>query len=188
MRTFVAVELEKNLIETIDNFIFKTYREIDSNKISWVKKENLHVTLKFLGEINEKQVEVVKNVLSNIAKKTKSFVITVDGIGVFPKITSPRVIWLGIKDGEKELNTLANTVEEELYKYGFEKEKKNFVAHLTIARIKKVNRLNDIINYVEKHKNIFFGNSKISHITFFESVLKPEGPEYKVIDKFQLEG
>lgn len=186
MRTFIAVELEKNLIDTIDNFIFKTYREIDSNKISWVKKENLHITLKFLGEIDEKQVEIVKNLLRDISKNIKEFTITIEGLGVFPKINFPRVIWLGIKNGESELKSLANLIEEALSKHNFPKEQKEFLAHLTIARVKQIKKINEIINYIEKYKTQTFGISRIYNITFFQSILRPEGPEYKILEKFKL--
>ncbi|MCX7715931.1 MAG: RNA 2',3'-cyclic phosphodiesterase [Endomicrobia bacterium] len=186
MRTFIAVELQKDVIESINNFVFKTYREIDSNKISWVKKENLHITLKFLGEIDEKQVEIVKTVLKEILQNKKGFLVSVEGVCVFPKINSPRVIWLGIKEGKDELKTLANLIEEELYKNGFPKESKEFTAHLTIARIKQIKRLEEVRNYVEKYKNYPFGISRVKDITFFQSILKPEGPEYRVINKFIL--
>ncbi|MCX7940673.1 MAG: RNA 2',3'-cyclic phosphodiesterase, partial [Endomicrobia bacterium] len=167
MRTFIAVELEKNVLDTIGDFVFKTYREIDSNKISWVKKENLHITLKFLGEINEKQVEVVKSVLDSVVKNIKEFKIIIEGIGVFPKIDFPRVLWLGIKDGAQKISELANFIDNELSNKGFAKEQKEFVAHLTIARIKQVRRLGEIVNYVEKYKNQHFGSSKVNSITFF---------------------
>lgn len=186
MRTFIAVELEKGLIETIDSFIFRTYREIGKNKISWVKKENLHITLKFLGEIEEKQVEVVKDVLKNVSQNVKEFTISIEGLGVFPKINFPRVIWLGIKNGESELKSLANLIEEVLTKYNFPKEQKEFLAHLTIARVKQVKKINEIIDYIEKYKTQTFGISRISNITFFQSILKPEGPEYKILEKFKL--
>ncbi|MCX7910312.1 MAG: RNA 2',3'-cyclic phosphodiesterase [Endomicrobia bacterium] len=187
MRTFIAVELEKDLVEKIDNFIFKTYREIDSNKISWVKKENLHITLKFLGEINDNQVKIVEDTLKNVIQDKKSFIISVGGVGVFPNINYPRVIWLGINQGEKELEILANLIDEELSKKNFPKETKEFKAHLTIARVKQIKKLKEIISYIEKYKDYNFGISKAKYITFFQSILKPEGPEYKVVSKFSLD-
>ncbi|MEN3013986.1 MAG: RNA 2',3'-cyclic phosphodiesterase [Endomicrobiia bacterium] len=186
MRTFIAVELDEEVKQKIDTFIFKTYREIDKNKISWVKKENLHITLKFLGEIDEKQVLTVKNVLKEILQSKESFNISFEGLGVFPKINSPRVIWIGIKEGKDKLKTLADLIESELSKEGFPKETKEFTAHLTIARVKQIKRINEIVDYIEKYKNQIFGTNKVTHITFFQSILKPEGPEYIVIDKFRL--
>ncbi len=186
MRTFIAIEISKDIIEKINNFIFKTYQEIDKNKISWVKKENLHITLKFLGEINENQIEIVKNVLKYIAKDVEDFFISLEGLGLFPNLKSPRVIWIGIKKGEEKLKFLSNIINENLSKYGFLKEEKEFASHLTIARIKKIKSINEIINYFEKYKNQFFGISKVKNITFFQSILKPEGPEYFVIEKIFL--
>lgn len=186
MRTFIAVELAKDILEKIDDFIFKTYREIDKNKISWVKKENLHITLKFLGEINENQIEVVKFVLKDVSKNFKEFTIFLEGLGFFPNLKFPKVIWIGIKKHEDKLKLLASLIEESLSKHGFLKEKKEFIPHLTIARIKQIKKINEIISYAEKYKSQTFGISEIKSITFFQSILKPEGPQYRIIEKLFL--
>jgi len=186
MRTFIAVELQKDIVEAVDRFLTKTTQEIKNNKISWVKKENLHITIKFLGEIEEEQLETINKVLSEISKSIKSFEVEIKEIGVFPNLNYPRVVWIGVKDEANNLVSLANLVEEKLAKFGFQKEDKEFTAHLTIGRVKKLNNLNEIKTYVEKYKSIEFGKSKIDSITFFQSILKPEGPEYKVIEKFSL--
>jgi 2'-5' RNA ligase len=186
MRTFIAVELQKDIVEAVDRFLTKTTQEIKNNKISWVKKENLHITIKFLGEIEEKQLETINEVLSEISKNIKSFEVEIKEIGVFPNLNHPRVVWVGVKDEANNLVSLANLVEEKLAKFGFQKEDKEFTAHLTIGRVKKLNNLGEIKTYVEKYKSIEFGKSKIDSITFFQSILRPEGPEYKVINKFFL--
>jgi len=186
MRTFIAVELQKDVVDAVDRFLTKTTQEIKNNKISWVKKENLHITIKFLGEIEEKQVETINKVLSEISKSIESFEVEIKEIGVFPNLNYPRVIWIEVKDETNNLVSLANLVEEKLAKFGFQKEDKEFTAHLTIGRVKKLNNLSEIKTYVEKYKSIEFGKSKIDSITFFQSILKPEGPEYKVINKFFL--
>lgn len=186
MRTFIAVELQQDVVDSINNFLLKTTNEIKNNKVSWVKKENLHITLKFLGEIEENKVEEVEKILSEISKSKKSFEVEVKEIGVFPNLSFPRVIWIGIKDDTNSLLSIVNLLEKKLCEHGFKKEDKEFVAHLTIARIKKLNNLSEIKNYVEKHKNVDFGKNKVNNITFFQSILRPEGPEYKVIKKFLL--
>ncbi len=186
MRTFIAVGLSEKIIDEIGKFLSNSCLEIKNNKISWVKKENLHITIKFLGEIKENQVETIEKVLSDITRKIKSFEVEIKEIGVFPNINFPRVVWIGIKEQTNTLSFLAKTVEEELHKLGFPKENKEFVAHLTIGRIKKLNNVSEIKSYVEKHKNIDFGKSKIESVTFFQSILHPEGPEYRIIKRFYL--
>ncbi len=186
MRTFIAVALQDHIIDAVNKFLLKTTQEVKNNKISWVKKENLHITIKFLGEIKENQVEIVEKVLSEVAKYIKSFEVEVKEMGVFPNINSPRVIWIGIKDETKSLSSIANFVEEKLSQFDFPKENKEFTAHLTIGRVKKLTDINEIKTYIEKYKNIDLGKNKIDNITFFQSILHPQGPQYIVIKKFSL--
>lgn len=186
MRTFIAVELQENIVDVVNKFLLNTMQEVKNNKVSWVKKENLHITIKFLGEIKENQVEIVEKILSEISKNIKSFEVEIKGIGVFPNLNFPRILWIGIKDVTKSLLSLSSLVEEKLSKFGFLKENKEFTAHLTIGRVKKLIDPTEIKAYIEKYKNIDFGKNRIVNITFFQSVLHPQGPEYKVIKKFSL--
>ncbi len=186
MRTFVAIEIEQNLKEKIYKFITTSQAQIKSNKISWVKKENLHVTLKFIGEIEEKKVENIKEVLNKLIKNFTQFSFSIRNIGVFPDVKKPRVIWLGIEDKTKILGLLSKEIEDELFKIGLPKENKEFVSHLTIGRIKNLTNVSEIEKYIRGNPNTDFGENKVEFITFFQSILKPEGPTYIPIEKFYL--
>lgn len=186
MRTFIAVEIQHDLAEKIYEFILKSQKQIKTNKISWVKKENLHITLKFLGEIDDKEVEVVRDVLNEVVKNFSKFSFFVKDIGVFPNIRNARVVWLGIKDSENNLSLLSKVINEELAQKGFPKENKDFLSHITIGRIKNLANPSEIEKYIHSHLGLSFGENTTEFITFFQSILKPEGPTYVPIEKFYL--
>ncbi len=186
MRTFIAVEIQHGLADKIYEFILKSKQQIKSNKISWVKKENLHITLKFLGEASDKEVEVVRDVLNEVVKNFSKFSFFVKDIGVFPNIRNARVIWLGIEDEKNNLSLLSKIINEELLRKGLQKENKDFVSHITIGRIKNLANSSEIEKYIHNNLGLNFGENTTEFITFFQSILKPEGPIYLPIEKFYL--
>lgn len=178
MRTFLAVEIPKHIRKKIDNFI-----QEEKNKglpIKWVKFENLHVTLKFLGEIDEKKKEEITLLIQEISKNNASFQMHLEKLGCFPTPRNPRVLWIGVKQGSENLCNIAHELEEKLSQFGFKKEKR-FHAHLTIGRIKKFCKIDDILAKDIKTE-IFPANS----IILFKSTLRPEGPIYEALEKFTL--
>jgi len=181
MRTFIGIDLpddiKENLKEVVDRL--KKIREAKPVKI-----ENLHITLKFLGEVEEKDIENIKEKLKNCAENFEIFDVEIKGIGVFPSEKRVRVLWIGAED-EGYLKKLNNKIEEALTKFGFEKEK-DFVGHITVARFKSVPNLNFIKEISEKYKEFLFGKFKVDRFNLYESKLTPEGPIYKVIAKFQF--
>ncbi|HOK55918.1 MAG TPA: RNA 2',3'-cyclic phosphodiesterase [bacterium] len=181
MRTFIGIDLpddiKENLKEVVDRL--KKIREAKPVKI-----ENLHITLKFLGEVEEKDIEEIKKKLEICANKFKSFGVEIKGIGVFPSEKRIRVLWIGAED-EGYLKKLNNEIEEEMSELGFEKEKE-FVSHITVARFKSVPNLNFIREISEKYNNFLFGKFRVESFNLYESKLLPEGPIYKVVAKFQL--
>ena len=128
----------------------------------------------FLGEISEDQLKNVKNALELI--EFSPFEIQFIGVGAFPKISFPRVIWVGTdEDGGKTLEKLAYQVEEKLSPLGFRSDKP-FKPHITVFRVK--NKIGDISNELSRFKTTSFGVQKISQLKLKQSILKPEGPEY----------
>lgn len=186
MRLFVAIDIPKTLREQIEEFIFKNYILLGNNKLSWVKKDNLHITLKFLGETKEELVPKINERLSLSTKNCKKFSIGIKGIGVFPKLSLPKILWLGIQNGSDEIVSLVKNIEEKILELGFEKENRGFVSHLTIARVRMIKNLDKIKFFVEKFKDIDFGFCEIKEVVLYQSILKPDGPEYKVIEKHSL--
>ncbi|MGC8977461.1 MAG: RNA 2',3'-cyclic phosphodiesterase [Candidatus Ratteibacteria bacterium] len=181
MRTFIGIDLPEDIKEGLKDVIsgLKKIKEAKPVKI-----ENLHITLKFLGEVEEKDIEKIKDKLENLAKNFKSFEVEIKGVGVFPSEKKVRVLWVGIEDGGY-LKKMNNEIEEVMKEFGFEKEK-DFVGHITIARFKSVPNLNFINEIFEKYDNFLFGKFKVDSFNLYESKLFPEGPIYKVIARFKF--
>ena len=175
MRIFVAIEIfDKDVI----NSITKVQSNLDI-KAKPVAPENLHFTLQFLGEVSKEKVVEIKTVLKKI--EFSSFNINFKGIGVFPKMKFPRVVWIGTDEvGGDSLKDLAKKVENSLNPLGF-KPDKPFRSHITIMRIKS--KVGDISEKLEKFQNYDFGSQKISCLKLKMSTLTPQGPEYSDLEE-----
>lgn len=170
MRTFVAVEINNDeILESIK----KIQSDLDL-RAKPVALENIHFTLLFLGEISEQISFKVQEALSSI--KFIEFDVEFQGIGAFPKVSQPRVIWVGIDEkGGEQLCNLASQVESALSPLGFQRDKP-FRSHVTIFRIK--NKVRNISDKLTKFSSEKFGIQRVSEIKFKQSVLTPEGPNY----------
>lgn len=184
MRTFIAIDLSpeiKDQLEALVNSLKPAARNI-----KWVARENYHLTLKFLGEIPEHRVEVVKSVLDEAVKRHHQFNLVMKGTGSFPPGQSRmRVIWVGVS-AEQELVILQQDIEESLIKKGFPREDRPFSPHLTIGRARVPEGQEKLRKELEKFSQMEFGSMMVKEITFFQSILHPEGPEYKIISRHGL--
>ena len=170
MRTFVAIEIDnKDILRKI-----RSVQESTSFKASPKRIDQIHFTLQFLGEIDEELCEKVKDVLRTIA--FSQFDLSLKGIGGFPNLKNPRVIWIGAdKKVDEKLIKIAKEIELVLTPLGFEKDKK-FKPHLTVLRVK--HKVGDISLQMKEYEAIEFGTQVISKIKLKRSVLSPKGPEY----------
>lgn len=180
MRAFIAINLPERIKSKIVGF------ENDLKKCDlafrWVKPENLHLTLKFLGDISQEQVNKIKEAIAKVSGKFTAFKASVNGFGFFPNARRPRVFFISI-DKEELFKSIATELEEELETLGFKKEGK-FKSHITLARIKN---LRNIECLKTKIKNTQLDEKfSINTITFHESILTKEGPIYGKIFKSNL--
>ena len=174
MRVFVAVEIsEEGVINAILDFQSKI-----KIKAKPILPQNLHFTLQFLGETSEEGVEKIRHSLKSI--EFSKFKINFHGVGAFPSIRSPRVIWIGVDaDGGNFLKQLAGKVEKALLPLGFSQDKP-FKSHITVFRIK--NKVNNVSKELEKFEFNDFGSQVISTIKLKQSILTPQGPLYSDIE------
>ena len=179
MRVFVAIEITS---DKIINSISKFQSEINISAKP-VEPYNLHFTLQFLGEISQ---EIVENVMMSLnTVKFSRFVINFKGIGVFPKLKFPRVIWIGTdENGGNLLIELAKKVENALTPLGFSVDKP-FKPHITVFRIK--NKIGDISKELDKFKSVDFGTQQISGFKLKQSVLSSKGPVYSDLMEIKAE-
>ncbi|MEM3422362.1 MAG: RNA 2',3'-cyclic phosphodiesterase [Candidatus Bilamarchaeaceae archaeon] len=173
-RLFVAVEIPQLTRKKISQFS----SQLKDKDIRLVDEKNLHITLRFIGEVPEQNVEEIKEKLNKI--KENKFECKIEGVGVFPTENYIRVIWVGIiSDGLKKV---AKKIDEVLAGIG-KKEDREFSAHLTIGR---VNKKTDLKKFLEENKNINFGSFEVDKFVLFESKLTPNGPIYTKLAEFEL--
>lgn len=184
MRSFLAIEIEpylKNKINDTQTIIEKS----NSVKIKFVESENIHLTLKFFGEVDNAKLEEIINIINKIIKKYETYSIKIVNIGAFPNIYNPRVIWTGIKDKNKTTIKLIEELDNEFNKIGFKKEK-NYVPHITIGRVKDVSNKETLSKTLKSLKKQYHGKMEVKKICLKSSTLTPNGPIYKNIKEFDL--
>jgi len=172
MRLFVAVHVPDALKEKLAAL----GKEIEQDGIRFVKPGNMHLTLKFIGEVDEGEAPEIEEKLRAISFAPISC--SLKGIGVFPNENYIRVVWAGCESGGK-LEALAKDVMDALHGYG---DSRPFSAHLTIARVKRKLGLKD---FLQKHKDDVFGDFEAKEFHLIKSVLKPGGPEYSAVARFE---
>ncbi len=184
IRTFIAVNLNPEIREHLASL--QNNLNIPETKIKWAEKNNLHLTMKFLGYISLEQTELIKLELKDISSRYSPFCIKLSSnIGVFPTYKMPRIIWVGIKEGTNELKKLYNSIENNLSNKGFPREDKDFSGHITIGRVKFIR---DKTNFIQILKRIGINNftQEVGSIDLMESKLTPNGPIYNIAAKLPL--
>jgi len=183
IRTFIALELPeldlKKIIEIRNNYIN------DYDKIKWEPINKLHLTLKFLGDTDEKIIPEINSELEKILKKYEVFELAFDKFGLFTKDKKPRILWVGLKDNIK-LNSLAREIDNVISQFGFEKEKRKFTPHITLLRIKDKDENFYKDFYKLTQVEIPEINFKANKITFFKSTLLKTGSVYEPIKNFYI--
>ncbi len=180
MRLFVGIYLEAGLLKEVLHFINSVSKNYGFLK--WTSSENLHFTLKFFGEVPSSRLADIKQALNQAASQNESFELQLGEAGCFPARGIPRVIWLGVTEGDRQLIKLANSINTACFGYGFLKEDRPFSPHLTIARVK--NGSPDFKFFAPGIK--FTGKSTVEKFLLIESQLYPTGPVYRQIGQFQL--
>jgi 2'-5' RNA ligase len=184
MRTFIAI----NLTQEIRDYLAGIQGELKKCRadVKWVQPENIHLTLKFLGERDEKKIEKIKEALEETAREKNCFSVRLYNIGAFPKIDSPRVIWVGIDKGEKETKEIAYELEEKIAKIGIPKEDKPFSSHITIARIRSPADRASLVQELKRLSKLENKEFSVTTITLYKSTLTPKGPIYEVLKEASL--
>ncbi|OYT31748.1 MAG: RNA 2',3'-cyclic phosphodiesterase [Thermofilum sp. ex4484_79] len=177
IRCFVSIDIEDPaLVSNIVNFQVELKKLGINMKL--VERENLHITLKFLGEISPTLLKEVTKLLHII--KFQPFNVRIAGVGAFPNIGNARVVWLGVKEGANELTMLQSIIDNNLVKLGFKKEKE-YIPHVTIARIKDWSRRGRLRNFLEERTNLEFGEMRVTNFRLKQSILTSRGPIYRTL-------
>ncbi|MGC8932092.1 MAG: RNA 2',3'-cyclic phosphodiesterase [Candidatus Methanodesulfokora sp.] len=177
IRTFIAVDLDSSLKGKVVDLQSRLEKSTDY-VLKLVEPENLHITLKFLGDVNEGRLEKVFYTVKETLSGINSFRIMLRGVGAFPSIRRPEVIWIGLGEGAENLIKIMTALETSLARIGFPREKREPVPHLTIARVKKPSK-NGISSFLESLADMEIGFMEVSDVKVKSSTLTPSGPIYK---------
>ncbi len=182
LRTFIALDMPSDIKSALAKYVqpLKALR----GRVSWVKLENMHLTLKFLGDTPASRIDEIAAALQQAAAAVTPFSAVVSGCGAFPNEENPRVLWVGINEKTGTLLKLVRDIDERVQQFGFAKEKRFFAPHLTIGRAKDT-RIAEIVRAL-KEKPFAAMPAQFQEIIFMKSELHPSGSIYTPLRKLML--
>jgi 2'-5' RNA ligase len=185
-RMFCAFELPDSLRARIDEHSQAVRDAIPEAAASWSRAENIHLTVKFFGNVDQQQVAAISAAAARVAKEFSPIQIEIGKTGVFPRPSRPQVLWVGVEDASNALANLHKQLENEFAREGFPKEERAFRPHLTIARIRKPH---DAARLAQTHLAAKFELVEISlnELVLFRSELSSKGSKYTAISRHRLE-
>jgi 2'-5' RNA ligase len=191
MRTFISVELadevKKNIAELVGEL------KNTSTAVKWVEPKNLHITLKFLGWIEEKNLSDLIELAARAVAQSAAFKAKFEGLGTFPEGKKARVVWVGTVEGGDELGKIAAALEKTLSKAGFRSEEREFRSHITIGRVKekiarpvRYEEIDKLMEKIKEFQGAKFGEAVVDRINIMKSTLTQAGPIYETIREIKL--
>lgn len=180
MRLFAGIPLPEQIREAIDRVIRDWKAEVSG--IKYVERENLHITLKFIGEVEEQKAERIKELLGMVS--FNPIEVELEGVGAFPSADRPRVVWIGVKKGFNEIAALSRQIDELLAWEGIPQEMKAFHPHVTIGRVRRYSPA--IKSKMEKYAGRSFGSFTVDRFVLYKSTLTPRGPIYDRLQTYEV--
>ncbi len=185
-RLFVAVELSPDVREKLAGLQQELRRALPS--INWVRPESIHLTLKFLGSVESSAIGPLLSVLESVGNAHELFALEIQGLGVFPKLAHPRILWAGLHGTIQALDELVLSIEAGVEPLGFSPEEKHFHPHLTLARIKREHA--QVGATIRRHQILerddHFGSLAVDRLILFQSDLSPHGATYTALGSVPL--
>jgi len=180
IRAFIAIELPPNIQQRLEQVSQQLQQTLAGFPIRWVPASNMHLTLKFLGDVSEANLKLLKEMLLSEAASHCQHELSIGGFGAYPSMQRPRVLWVGV-EAPQELAALQAGIESRTVKLGYPREDRPFSPHLTLGRISR-SATNQEVRKIGEHlprvKIGFMGVVPVREIRLYQSVLKPGGAEY----------
>lgn len=183
-RLFVGVPIAPD--PALGMLLARLKNSLQQSRISWVRLQNLHLTLKFLGESPVDKIAALNEALQAVASKHQAFAYSFDKCGVFGSRYDPRVIWVGAESHPEAMKKLAHEVLDACAAAGFPRDRQNFVPHLTLGRIKKLADKNHFQDVMRHLPAATYQQLSVREFHLYESVLHTTGPEYTILSTFRL--
>jgi len=176
MRAFIAIELPPD----VRHALARLQGELAASgaDVAWVAEPNLHVTMRFFGEITEAQQQAIADLVRRVAQQTPLVRVALSDLGAFPSLTSPRVIWVGIGAGQEVLRQLAEQLEEGFARLDLPGEARAFVAHVTLGRVRSSRHRAALVTLLQQIVWTPPATFDADHLTLFQSTLSGSGPTY----------
>jgi 2'-5' RNA ligase len=182
-RIFIAIKVEPD--EILMKMISAFKSGLSGENIKWTSPDNIHITLVFLGDTEEKQIRIISDILKEGCEGFRKFELMIRGTGVFKSINDPSVIWAGIEPSERFIK-LYELIMSGLKTTGVLQEERPFKPHLTLGRIKHAKQITDLKKLFEIYGDVEIQKVFVNEVILFESILLQTGPLYKPISKFSI--
>lgn len=179
MRVFFGIGLPAQIRKQVKGFVDSLKPGLP--RMKWVEEENLHITLRFLGEVEEARISSISSAASQSVSSSQRFDIVLGELGAFPNPRRARVFWWGLSRGAEESSALFTALEDNLVNRGFDKEKRRYHPHITLARLRYPASLS--LEGLSSPSGLSF---TASSFTLYQSTLTPQGPIYKILEDFKL--
>lgn len=185
LRLFIALPLPDDLKEHL-GAAQESFRRF-GGRVSWVAPKNMHLTVRFLGDTDDRLVPDLAKLLDRVAERHGRLTLTLDKLGAFPKMQRPRVFWAGFDGDLTSVGEMASQIEEGVCQLGFERERKRFRPHLTIARVRDSYGIDPLIESISTYQ-LQPISVLLSRLVLYKSTLTPRGPIYDVLHEAALTG
>ncbi len=186
MRVFIALEVPQDVQQRIASLI--EVLAASHADVGWVRPEQLHVTMKFLGELSEEQRAATEALIRRVAAGQVPFIVGLRALGAFPSLRAPRVLWVGIDTGQDEVVRLAETLEREGSALGWPVEARPFSAHVTIGRVRSFRGREALLREAERLHWQPPAPWQVRALTLYQSLLSPSGASYRVLAEAPFSG
>ena len=182
MRLFIALDVDPEIRESLQDAV----RELRATRapVRWVRPEAIHLTMKFLGETPDGKLASLESSLGKTCRTVYPFTVTMSGIGAFPGLSKPRVLWAGIEEPTGTIGILAQRMEEDLFRLGWKKESRKFHPHVTVGRVKGTSNLNQLAAALTGFQGRIWGRQEMTGASLYRSHLEPTGARYEVVRFF----
>jgi 2'-5' RNA ligase len=180
IRAFVAIELSPEIQQRLQQVSEQLKQGLAGTPIRWVPVENIHLTLKFLGDVSLSNLDMVKKIIRTVSSQHRTFEVSAGGLGAFPKVHRPRVIWVGL-EAPPELGAIQHAIDLETAKLGYASEDRPFSPHLTLGRVSRnvsADEIRVIASVLSTRRIGFLGVARVREIHLFRSDLQPHGAVY----------
>lgn len=184
IRTFVAINLNTELKGEVEQ-VMQEFSHI--REVRWLNSQQIHLTLKFLGGVEEGRLDEVFTGVERAALGCRPFEMSLRGLGVFPNLRRPRVVWVGVRTESDHLTRLAEDVDKTLAELGFPREERTFRPHITLGRVgKQLATASELSRVVEERADLSVGNMLVERVSVMKSTLSPQGAIYDQLKGFDL--